>query len=86
VEPLIRAFKDRDVLVRIAAAEALGRIGAPAVEPLNAALEDPDEDARVHAAAALSRIGIAPAVKIEPDGQIGNAPVASAARVDAASS
>jgi len=53
IEPLIAAFKDSDVGVRMYAAQALGEIGAPAVGPLIAALEDSDKRVRRNAAVAL---------------------------------
>jgi HEAT repeat protein len=53
VEPLSHALKDPDQGVRWKAAEALGKIGAPAVGPLIAALNDRDSDVRWKAAIAL---------------------------------
>ncbi len=58
VKGLVKALgyqKDEDV--RKAAAEALSRIGAPAVEPLTSALKDKDADVCSAAARALGRIG-----------------------------
>jgi len=63
VEPLIAVLEDQATKnwwrysVREAAAEALGRIGEPAVEPLIAALQDEDSNMRQGAAGALGRIG-----------------------------
>jgi len=65
VEPLIGALKDRYTDVRKAAAEALGKIGAPAVELLIAALKDKRMDRYVHEAAAeaLGKSGDARAIE-----------------------
>ena len=57
VQPLMAALKDVDEEVRLAAAQALGEIGAAAVEPLIVALNDADEDVRKIAATALCKIG-----------------------------
>ncbi|QGZ89549.1 hypothetical protein GQR42_08210 [Microcystis aeruginosa FD4] len=58
VEPLIAALKDEDVVVRRAAAEALGKIGGElAIEPLVAVLKDEDVDVRRSATEALGKIG-----------------------------
>lgn len=62
-ESLIVALQDGAHEVSIAAAEALGRIGAPAVEPLVAALKDGDSAMRKTAVEALIKIGAAPAVE-----------------------
>jgi HEAT repeat protein len=58
VEPLIAALADWDWDLSVAetAAEALGKIGAPAVEPLIAALAHTDQTARQFAATALDRL------------------------------
>ena len=57
VNGLIKALRYRkDKGVRQAAAEALVKIGAPAVEPLIAALKDKDSDVRYAAAKALGEI------------------------------
>lgn len=59
---LTSALKDRDGMVRLRAADALGMIGCGAVEAvpaLAAALEDPDEIVRSHTARALGKIGTA---------------------------
>ena len=56
VEPLTAAFKDKDVAVRHAAIETLGKIGRAGLRPLVAAIEDPDEGVRWRAAEALSRL------------------------------
>lgn len=63
VEPLFAALKDSDIDVRINAAEALGKIGAPAVELLIAALKNDDWKVRCAAAKALGKIGDARAVE-----------------------
>jgi len=61
---VIRALNDSDWDVRSGAAEALGRIGEPAVEPLINALNNSDTTGvRVNAAQALGRIGDSRAVK-----------------------
>jgi HEAT repeat protein len=58
VVPLIGALRDVDCYVRMAAAEALGRIGdTQAVAPLVRALGDPDVGVRGAAAYALGTIG-----------------------------
>jgi len=58
VEPLIKALKGWDVVVRRRAAEALGEIGDKrAVEPLIEALKDSDKDVQKGAAKALGEIG-----------------------------
>ena len=57
VNGLIKALRYRkDKGVRASAAEALVKIGAPAVEPLIAALKDKDSDVRYAAAKALGEI------------------------------
>ncbi len=61
VDPLMAALKDQGILVRVAAAEALVRVGAPAVSPLIAAFHDENGEVRAAAAEALVHIG-APAV------------------------
>lgn len=58
VSPLVSALAgDRHSGVRWKAAEALARIGKPAVGPLIAALGNPDDDVRWKAAIALGEIG-----------------------------
>ena len=58
VGPLINALKrDEFSGVRWKAAEALSKIGNPAVEPLIATLQYPDDDVRWKAAIALGEIG-----------------------------
>jgi HEAT repeat protein len=58
VEPLITALKNDEYSgVRWKAAEALSKIGAPAVEALIGALRHPDDDVRWKAAIALGDIG-----------------------------
>jgi HEAT repeat protein len=58
VNGLIKALRYRkDKGVRQAAAEALVKIGAPAVEPLIAALKDQKTCARADAAQALDHVG-----------------------------
>ena len=57
IKGLIKALRYRkDKGVRASAAEALVKIGAPAVEPLIAALKDKDSDVRYAAAKALGEI------------------------------
>jgi len=60
VKPLIASLRDTDLEVSVLAAEALVKIGVPAVEPLIAALRDPNniEDVRRRAALALVGIGV----------------------------
>jgi HEAT repeat protein len=73
VRPLVAAFKDGDRDLRRYAAEALIKIGAPAVRPLVAAFKDGDRDLRRYAARSLGRIGdprarkLLRAVKLDPD-------------------
>jgi HEAT repeat protein len=58
VEPLIAALKNDELSgVRWKAAEALSKIGAPAVEALIGALRHDDDDVRWKAAIALGEIG-----------------------------
>jgi HEAT repeat protein len=58
VEPLATALKNDEFSgVRWKAAEALSKIGAPAVEPLIRALSHDDDDVRWKAAIALGEIG-----------------------------
>ena len=58
VEPLIAALKNEELSgVRWKAAEALSKIGAPAVNALIGALCHPDDDVRWKAAIALGEIG-----------------------------
>ena len=58
IEPLIRVTSgDKDSHIREEAAEALVRIGKPAVEPLIQALKAEKTDARLSAAVALAKIG-----------------------------
>jgi HEAT repeat protein len=64
VEPLITALKrDETSGVRWKAAEALSKIGNPAVESLIATLQYPDEDVRWKAAIALGGIGNTDAIE-----------------------
>lgn len=57
-EALLPALRDPAPAVRTKAAEALGRLGVPAVLPgLKEALHDPDGDVRLAAVDALGRIG-----------------------------
>ncbi|RME00354.1 MAG: TIR domain-containing protein, partial [Bacteroidetes bacterium] len=62
VTQLIQALKDEDREVRRAAAEALMKIGQPAVLHLIQALNDEESDVRYYAAWALGKIGDAQAV------------------------
>jgi HEAT repeat protein len=55
VGPLVNALDDTDAAVRVRAAEALGKIGAPAVKPLTNLLADSNQRLRVMAAIALAR-------------------------------
>jgi len=57
VERLIKRLKDTDSVVRADAAEALGKIGKPAVPALIEALKDEDSNMRLWAAITLSSIG-----------------------------
>ena len=64
VEPLIKALRDKNKIVRKNAAEALGEIGDKrASEPLVTALEDDDGTVRQYAAEALGKIGDNQALK-----------------------
>ena len=63
LKPVVEALKDSDSDVRKAAAEALVKIGAPAVEPLIAALKDSNWMVPKAAAEALGQIGDARAVE-----------------------
>lgn len=64
VEPLIQALEDKEWVVRLSAAEALGKIGdVRAVEPLTQALKDEDWIVRMNAVWALGNIGEARAVE-----------------------
>ncbi len=57
VKNLINILGDRDWFVRERAAEALSKIGEPAIEPLINALQDQNGLVRERAAEALSKIG-----------------------------
>ncbi|MGQ9625897.1 MAG: HEAT repeat domain-containing protein [Anaerolineae bacterium] len=57
VEPLLRAFGDRNSNVRAGAMEALVKIGKPAVEPLIRALEDEDKGVQWRVVWVLGEIG-----------------------------
>jgi HEAT repeat protein len=64
VEPLIKALRDKNIIVRKNATEALGEIGDKrASEPLINALEDDDGTVRQYAAEALGKIGDNQALK-----------------------
>jgi len=63
VEPLGAALADPDSGVRQSAAEALGRLGAPALKHLATALDDPDAHVRQLATKALGQIGGAEVVE-----------------------
>jgi hypothetical protein len=63
VEPLAQLLKDDNSGVRWEAAEALGKIGEPALGTLISALFDDDDDIRWRAAIALGDIGDAAAVE-----------------------
>ena len=63
IKALIRALRDPDEWVQEEAAEALGKIGKPAVEPLIGALGDPHGWVRSGAAWALREIGDVRAVE-----------------------
>jgi len=60
VEPLISALRDDDWAVRFAAAEALGKLGQPAMAPLVATLRETDKTVRQAAAESLEKIGWLP--------------------------
>lgn len=64
VEPLARLLRHKEQFVRTAAAEALGRIGAPAMEPLLVALREEDSEIRSSAAFALGEIGDTKVVEV----------------------
>jgi len=57
VSRLIAALKDPDADVRANLAQALAKIGPPAVEPLTEALADPLPERRAGAATALGLLG-----------------------------
>ncbi len=62
IDALFKALNDYDSDLRLAAAEALGRIGnAHLTKPLVTALDDTDQWVRQAAARALERIGWIPA-------------------------
>ena len=64
VPALIRALQDRDIMVQLVAAEALGDLGdARGVEPLIVVLKDDDQIVRCRAARALGELGDARAVE-----------------------
>jgi HEAT repeat protein len=56
IKPLITALKDEDYDVTKEVAEALGKIGAPAIESLIVALKDEDRGVQTEAAWALGQI------------------------------
>ena len=55
VKPLIKALADKNIEVRNAAAEALGKLGKPAVDPLGRLLNDVEPGMRRLAAFALGQ-------------------------------
>ena len=63
VEPLCKALSDEDSTVQSRAAQALGKIGAPAVSPLCEVLAGANWRGRWHAAKALGETGDARAVE-----------------------
>jgi HEAT repeat protein len=57
IEPLLAAaLNDKNVFVYLAAGEALGNIGKPALEPLLIAIKDEDSDVRRRAASLLGKL------------------------------
>ena len=76
VEGLAKALTSGESGVPVAAARALGTLGAPAVEPLITALKNEDSDVRQAAVTALGSIGDARAVEPliaafnDPDGAV----------------
>jgi HEAT repeat protein len=57
---LLKVIKDRSSSTKAAAAEAIGRLGAPAkdaVPQLRRLLDEPDSEVRIAATEALGRIG-----------------------------
>jgi hypothetical protein len=87
VPALSKALHDENSGVRWEAAEALGKIGKPAMSALIGALDDPDEDLRWRAALALGEIGdeevIAPLVLAlgDPDEYVRSRAVVSLAAI-----
>jgi HEAT repeat protein len=59
--PLLKAVRDTEGVVAVAASDALGRIGAPAVPALVAMLGDANDTVAYYASQALGQVG-APAV------------------------
>lgn len=57
VRKLLRALKHKDVMIRVEAGQALGRMGKEAVELLLPALKDPDDSVCGTVARALGEIG-----------------------------
>lgn len=57
VEAVAKLLKHKDVETRVAAAEALGHMGAGAVSPLVAALQDDASKVRATAAASIAKLG-----------------------------
>jgi len=67
VEPLIKALGDKDWVVAVYAAEALGKIGDPrAIEPLKKSLEDMPEGHTKQARNALINIQISASKRKKP--------------------
>ena len=58
IKGLAKALRDKHHKVRYATAEALGKIGAPAVEPLIAALRDEEVNVCWAAVEALKKLGV----------------------------
>ncbi|KQC05505.1 MAG: hypothetical protein APR53_07440 [Methanoculleus sp. SDB] len=87
VQALSQALHDENSGVRWEAAEALGKIGKPAISALIGALDDPDADLRWRAALALGEIGdeevIAPLVLAlgDPDEYVRSRAVVSLAAI-----
>ncbi|MFX1554537.1 MAG: HEAT repeat domain-containing protein, partial [Promethearchaeota archaeon] len=73
VKPLITFLADQDESIRLAAIEALGRIGAPAVRSLITSLRNEDGSMRWAAAKALQEVGdpaVRPLVAVLGDGDV----------------
>ncbi|NEO12025.1 MULTISPECIES: HEAT repeat domain-containing protein [unclassified Moorena] len=65
IPELIKSLDNKNLYVRISAAEALGEIGTEAtIDPLIKFLDDPDPSVRISAASALGKIGTE--TRIEP--------------------
>jgi HEAT repeat protein len=59
VDPLIRCLCDKEIIIRIGAAEVLGKLGdRRAIEPLKILRKDPFNEVRDAADAAIRRLGV----------------------------